>query len=210
MKRNVLEELQFLPYFTLSTLRQVAGDAKPDAINFNVKSWMKRGDLIQLKKGVYVARDFFIRNGNNPNYQELIANVLCFPSYVSSYYVLDGFSMLTEATFGLSSITQKTPKFYENPVGSFRYTNITARLFTGYMQKSSGFGIVNIATKAKALFDYLWERLGNLSPENPDMVEELRIDFEQMTNSDWKEFENYCNLANNKMRRMFVAIQKYE
>lgn len=210
MKRNVLDQLQFLPYFTLSTLRQVAPDAKPDAINFNVKVWMKRGDLIQLKKGIYVGRDFFIRNGNNPTYQELIANVLCFPSYISSYYVLDGFSMLTEATFGLSSTTRKMPRFYENPVGSFRYINITERLFTGYSQKSSGFGMINVASKAKALFDYLWERLGNLSPENPDMVEELRINWEQMKSDDWKEFEKYCEMANNKMRKMFAAIKKYE
>jgi hypothetical protein len=210
MKRSILDNFQYSPYFTLSALRQVADGTKNDAINFNVKAWMKRGDLVQLKKGVYVVRDYYIRNGNNPNYQELIANVLCYPSYVSSYYVLDGFSMLTEATLGVSSTTEKTTRFYKNPVGSFRYVNIASRLFTGYFQKSSGFGTINMATKAKALFDYLWERLGNLSPEDPNMVEELRINWEQMNAQDWVEFEKYCEMANNKMRKMFAVIKKYE
>lgn len=209
MIKNDLKTLENLPFFGISAVQMLDSKVALNGIYGNVKRWLKNEELVSLKRGLYTTRAFMLRNQASVEYGEFVANSMCQPSYVSSFYVLDGFSMLTEATRGISSATLKTPRVYQNMLGGFTYINIAPRLYTGFYQKSFAGRTIFIATRAKALFDYLWERLPNLSPENPDMVEELRINWEQMNDSDWKEFEKYCEMANNKMKRMFDSIQKY-
>lgn len=211
MTKTVLNKFTDRPYFTIFALRQ-EGEGMPlqDLYNY-ISRWVKSGELIRLKNGLFTTREFRLKTSGDFTYPELIANVLCQPSYISSFYVLNKYSMLSESPVIISSTTLKTPRIFQNEIGGYSYKNINKRLYTGFVEQYGTAGsVILIATKAKALFDYLWERLGNLAPEDPNMVEELRINWEQMEEKDWVEFKKYCFLANKKMQKMFPEISKYD
>jgi len=55
------------PAFNKRTLQRIL-DIKDEALNANVKRWLKKGELIQLKRGWYVTKDYYQLSSNKQNY----------------------------------------------------------------------------------------------------------------------------------------------
>ena len=62
MNRKNLDFLSPLDFFTKETLRQMEPDE--DALDFNIKSWIKSGKIISLKKGTYLLRERWEKQTN--------------------------------------------------------------------------------------------------------------------------------------------------
>ena len=150
-----INELKSASYFNKNTLQQVA-PISDNALYSNIKRWLKQNIIIQLKRGVYVTNDYYIRLPEKQAYLEFIANKLKSPSYLSLEYVLQKYSLLTEGVYAFTSITLKKTNTYKNKLSLFTYSNISQDLFTGYkIVNKEGFQIKE-ASKAKALFDFLF------------------------------------------------------
>jgi len=65
----------------------------------------------------------------------------------------------------LTSITLKTPRRINNDLGIFSYRKIKSSLFYGYDTIGKGDYLIQEATKAKALFDFLYfqKRVGRIN-----------------------------------------------
>ncbi len=185
-----LKQLENLSYFDTATIAQVC-ELEKNTLYKNISRWIKQGLIIPLKRGVYTTESFYSKQ-NAKSYLEFISNKLRYPSYLSLEYVLSKYQILTESVFSYTAITQKSTRSYSNNLGIFSYRNISKSLFTGYsVIKQDGFEIA-IATKPKALFDFLYLKLYRNSLITKSMIHDLRLNLDEFTKEEIKEFSDYC------------------
>lgn len=175
----------------------------------NIKYWLKNGELIALKNGVYILKDRYSEERNKDSYIEYIANQLIQPSYISAEYVLAKYQLLSEPVNAITSITAKTTREIINPIGAFRYYSMQEPLFNGYQIKSFYNSPVLEAEKSKALFDYLYIHfIKKKSVDNQD-IENLRLNWENVKRSEFIKARSYATLINKKnIEKVFKIIKK--
>ena len=202
MKTTILSSLTSFPYFTMEAIKQLLEDesAAAGTIQTALYRWMKAGQIIQLKKGVYMTRRFFELHRADANFAPMVSAILIPQSYLSMEYILQRNAILTEMTFSVSAITLKQTRVFENKLGTFTYRNIKADLYQGFTI-SDYLGIPFAqATVAKALFDYLylrpWKSKGRSTSYN--LAEELRLNLEDFTEKDQVEFVEFVEISKSK------------
>ena len=194
---NNLNKLNLASYFNKNTLQQVV-EVNDNAIYSNIKRWLKQQRIIQLKKGLYVTNNYFIKTIDKTAYREFIANKLKTPSYLSLEYVMQKYSLLTETVNSFTSVTLKKPNTYQNQLGLFTYSNIKQKLFLGYTICKRDGREIKEATKAKALFDFFYLRLQRVKSVNKEFLESFRLNLDEFSGKDVKEFMSYQKLSQNK------------
>ncbi len=204
---NKIKKLENLSYFNKDTISQYV-NVKTDSLSADINRWIKNDVLIQLKKGFYVTSNYYERLQNKTLYLEFISNKLREPSYLSLEYVLQKHSILTESVYAITPITNKNSRIYKNKLGLFIYRNIKDILFTGFnILENNGFAIKE-ATKAKALFDWLYLKLLRLKTFDLSLLESFRLNLENFKPKDFKEFELYCELAGIKKYLQLTSMIK--
>src|SRR5262245_49587671 len=146
-----LVKLSSLSYFDKETLSQII-EVSENSLYADIKRWLKRGDLVHLKKGWYVTDAYLRSLADRDAYLDFLANKLREPSYLSLEYVLQKHGLLTEAVYALTSVTLKATRTYKNEFGVYFYRNIKEELFEGFRIVNRGGFEIKEATKAKALF----------------------------------------------------------
>jgi hypothetical protein len=203
---NLLEQLKPLPYFSKSSLCQLArhlglSDASVDTY---ISRFLKRKEIFQLKRGLYITNDFLNRNRVDVSYPFFLANVLRTPSYISSWSALQFYNFTTEAVYSISSVTPKGTKSFQTKAGNFTYQSIREDLFSGFTliqanaeglatkKPNSGVFSFFIASPAKALFDLLYFRTcqfrGIRLEDVKAIIEGLRIDIDEMDENEQARF----------------------
>lgn len=180
MNELVVKSLEGLPFFTKSALLQ-AERVNDNALNQNIKRWVRRGLLMRLKNGLFVTKTFLDRSLAKTAYIELCAGRLLFPSYVSLEYVLQKNHLLTEATFSITSVTTKSGRTFINPIGTFVYHTVKQELYFGFEKNRFGKNAYYSAILVKALFDFLYLRLSQLDPRDPGTIDALRLNWDLVT-----------------------------
>ena len=202
-----LSKLNSASFFDKETLQRVI-EVEDNSLYSNIKRWLKGGELVQLKRGVYVTDVYIQSLTEKQSYTEFVANILKQPSYLSGEYMLQKYSMLTESVYTVTSVTLKKTGKYENSLGTYIYSNIKEELFTGFKITSKSGYEIKEATKAKSLFDFLYFRLWRLPQITKNYIESLRINLGEMEESDFIEFESYVKLANLKKLNNLTIILK--
>ncbi|OGC35118.1 hypothetical protein A2548_03625 [candidate division WOR-1 bacterium RIFOXYD2_FULL_41_8] len=183
-------------------------DIKPASFDQNVKNWLKAGKLIKLKRGFYVPEEYWQNCANKDEYLNYLASLLDQPSYVSKETVLARYGVLSEAVFGVASITGRATKNYSSKIANFSYAKIKRQLFCGFSRAQFEGKNYDIASKSKALFDYLYFAKRTIKHANAKTVAELRLNLEGFSSADWREFEDYLAIARSeKMRRIYQALR---
>ncbi|KKR10025.1 MAG: hypothetical protein UT39_C0024G0004 [Candidatus Woesebacteria bacterium GW2011_GWA1_39_21] len=177
--------MEQLPYFNKITLGEILGK-EGENLNYWIKKLLKNGEIIALKKGLYVSRLYLLSLAKNPDlrekYLEYLANIIRFPSYISLEYALSKFGVIPEGVYAITSITTKTGRTYKSKLGSFIYKSMRDDLFGGFSVIDFENKRIKFATKAKALFDFLYFRKrGNM--------DNLRINWDQFNENDKQEFK---------------------
>jgi len=197
-----------LPYFTLDDLSSIERNKNYLKILFSRQE--KFGKIIRLKKGVYVCERFLLAHLSRSEmdfYYEFLANILYQPSYLSLDYILYENNLLTEIPRNFTSITKNKTANFSNKFGNFFYHKIKDELFCGFEIVEKGDFTIWRASKAKALFDFLYFRKNSLI--NKKIFEELRINLENLTKSDLREIEKYVKIEGSKrMREIFNYLVK--
>ncbi|MBU4368592.1 hypothetical protein KJ575_02670 [Patescibacteria group bacterium] len=193
--------------FNKNTLRTL--EKKHGALNANIKYWLKQKKIIGLKNGVYVLTDKYRQTDDKGAYLEYIANQLVMPSYLSAEYVLSRYQILSEPVNALTSITTKTGREIINDLASFRYYSLNPRLFTGYRIKYFQGAPIFEAEKSKALFDFLYLRFLSRLPVNTEVLDALRLNWENISAADFKRAAGYLKLADSRrLTNLFELIKK--
>lgn len=196
--------MESLPYFTKQAAGLLIGKEGKN-LDFKIGLLLKKGYLISLKNGLFTTESYIRFNTNN-NYEEYLANILRNPSYLSLEYVLAKYGLIPEGVKVFSSITIKSSRSYNNSLGNFIYKNIKKELFLGYENQKSGDYTIKIATKAKALFDFLYLKR-NFNFNNKEEVKNgLRINWENFSALEMKELEKYGEISGSKKMKIILNI----
>ncbi len=121
MKNENLSSLEPLPYFTIEAVKQLLGERSATAgtVRTALYRWMKAGQVIQLKKGVYMARRFHETHRAHEDFAAMVSAILIPQSYLSLEYVLQRNAILTEMTYPVTAVTLKQTRAFENKLGDF-------------------------------------------------------------------------------------------
>lgn len=172
---------------------------KKPSLYQKISRWLKKGEIIELKKGYYVTKEYKEKNISDPNYLFYLANILRYPSYVSSTYILHKYDILTEITYPITSVTTKTTRTYVNALGNFIYYSISPKLYKGYDRQFFKTEPIYAAGLAKALFDYLYLKYAKRKIKADEIISRERLNLENFKKNDVKEFKEYCRLSNKKI-----------
>ncbi len=194
---KIMELVQELPYFSLQNLGGV--ESNKNSLRILCSRYKKIGKIVSLKKGVYVSERYILNHLSQLEmtfYHEFVANILCQPSYLSLEYVLAENNLLTEMPSNFTSMTTKTTAHFSNQFGSFFYHKIKKELFCGFTIIKKGEFTIYKATKAKALFDFLYLRKNSIASKSA--AEELRLNLDNFNTTDKKELEHYIKMTGSK------------
>lgn len=196
--------LRNLPYFNKATLGDALGKSGEN-LNYWVKKLIRQQELIPLKKGLYTTRLYLLGLEKNPvlrqAYLEYLANITRYPSYISLEYALSKYGLIPEGVFSLTSVTLKSSRIYVNSLGNFIYRNIKKDLFGGFKNEAFEEKRVKIATKAKALFDFLYLR-------KAQPLDSLRINWDVFLANDREEFAAIVKKSGSpKMERILKSLK---
>jgi len=198
--KNLIEQLKPLPYFSKKTIHQLGKQLglKNTTVDTYISRFLRRKEIIQLKKGLYVATDFFNKNRGDISYSFYLANILRTPSYVSSWTALQYYNLTTESIYTITSITPKVTRTYKTKMGTFTYQSMKKELFSDFSlakggpDSSTGKFDFFIAFPSKALFDILYFKThqfrGVQFKDIDKLIEEMRIDIEEMNKKDRAAF----------------------
>lgn len=173
-----------------------------DCVNLATKA--KRleheGEIIRLKKGLYVASPRISRMELSPF---LLANHIYGPSYVSMQTALRYYGLIPETVYSIQSMTTGVARGYENTVGIFNYIHVPARYYNiGVTMKEEAETIFMIATPEKALCD-LMVFTPNLNlrfqTSMRDYLEEdIRFDMDELFNMNLSIIEECAEVSRKK------------
>lgn len=167
-----------------------------------LESSVKEGDLIRLKRGLYVLSE---------QYEPLAAaNTIGLPSYVSFETALAYYELIPERVFPVYSVIDGRP--FEHTVASTRYIyrSQNRKLFAkGMTTIEIGGRSVLFATREKALLDTLAQRGLRTDECTPHdilrFVEvDLRIDHEDLARLSQEHLLTLCELYRNRAPTLFT------
>ncbi len=213
MNNKLLTPLNALPYFTIEAVRQLldAETLAAGSLQTALYRWMKLGEIIQIKKGVYMTRRFYELHRADADFAPAVSAILIPQSYLSLQYVLQRNAILTEVTYPITAITPKHTRVFENNLGTFTYRNIKESLYTGFtMSEYMGIPFYQ-ASLAKALFDYLYLRpwAGSGLGEHYNLAEDLRLNLDEFSEKDQFEFSEFIEISKSmKMARILDNLRK--
>lgn len=139
--------------FSTAEAHVVGFEYNPKLINLQLHQWKQNGDIIPLKRGV-----FMFAGATHDTTQ--IAKSLCDPCYFSLEYVLSMNGIMLEAVFSYTLVTTKKTNHFKTPVGNFIYHHIKKEAFTGFDSKTL------LAEREKAFVDYFYLNNSRLKGDN--------------------------------------------
>ena len=169
--------------------------------NDKISEWIKSGELIAIRRGLYITGPETDLSIPEPF---LIANHLRGPSYVTSEAALSFWGFIPERVYEISSVTLKTAKKFNTPVGRFNYQHLPSPYYS--------FGIESIqltskqtaliASREKAICDKIILTSGltlRSTRQTKDfLVEDLRMDESKLQSLDTKIIRSWLKDAPKK------------
>jgi predicted transcriptional regulator of viral defense system len=192
-KKNLLEQLKYLSYFSKYTVYQLGKQLglTESTVKTYISRFLRYKEIIQLKNGLCMTTDFFEKNKNDVSYSFYLANIIRTPSYVSSWTALQYYNLTTEAIYSVTSVTPKVTRDYQTKVGNFSYQSIKKELFSDFSLTKGKFDFF-IALPSKALFDLLYFRTNQFRSKSAKnikvLIEELRIEIDEMDKNEQEKF----------------------
>ncbi len=186
-------------------------EPRRDVLDANLKYWLKRGELIALKKGCYALQEKY-QDLKGDDFLEYVTNQLVQPSYLSLEYVMAKHQLLSEPVNALTSVTIKVTREIKNKLGVFRYYSLAPELFVGYKVRYFQGVPIFEAEKSKAVFDYLYLYFIKKAMVNEKAIKELRLNWENIKKTELKQIETFANLTaltvQGKMKKILMLIRK--
>ena len=172
--------------------------------------WLeKNGYIIRLKRGLYVV---------NPEHtgkrlsNELIANHLYAPSYVSMSTALRYYGLIPEAVYVNQSMTVKHSRSFQTPIGNYDYKCISRGAFAvGVRTEHVADYAFLIASPEKALCDLIANsskvNLRYMKDVENYLENDIRMDMEEFMKFDPRVLEEYIKVG--KKADSIATLLKY-
>lgn len=180
--------------FSKEEAQIVAFDTAPSTFKLQLHQWVRAGDLIKLKRGLYVFSDTRVDKVD-------VARRLYSPSYISLEYALSLYGLIPDVPFSVTLVTPKITRKFNTSYGQFVYRKIKKEAFFGYDPQTL------MAEKEKALVDYLYLDSGRFVAR-PDFWRELRLQNLNDVNFD-KAFHYAEKFGSRKLIYLLRGLKEY-
>jgi hypothetical protein len=191
MDKMIFDAPRYIDYVWL--MHALDDYASPRA---KVTTLLKKGDLIRIKKGLYIAGPAYRKNWS----PGLLANRIYGPSYVSYEYALSKHGFIPERVENPASATLKKNCRFTTPVGVFSYIRIPSAVYhLGVDMAQEQDDHYLIATPEKAIADTVARNndLGTIADIERYLIGSLRIDPDYL-----------LGLGRNKMKAIVLAYAR--
>jgi len=180
--------------FSKQEAQLVAFDTAPSMLKLQLHQWVKSGDLVPVKRGLYAFSDIQVDKVE-------IARALYSPCYISLEYALSTYGLIPDVPFSMTLVTPKTTRKFNTLYGQFVYRKIKKEAFFGF-----DVGTL-MANKEKALVDYLY--LNNKQfVEEIDFWRELRL--QNLEDIDFSKAIQFAKqFKSKKLLRLLGSVKKY-
>src|SRR3989338_11031226 len=131
--------------FSTAEAHVVAFSDNPKLVNLQMHQWEKSGDVIRLKRGLYMFSDTQFDSASLE-----IAKRLCEPCYFSLEYILSLDGIIPEMVFSYTFVTTKKTCRFRTDAGDFIFHKIKREAYTGFDP------VYLEAEPEKALVDYFY------------------------------------------------------
>ena len=168
--------------FTLAEAQAVAFDTKPDVLRLQLHQWVKSGELIAIKRGIYAFPEGLLDKVE-------LARVLYAPAYISLEYALNAYGLLPDVPFAVTLVTPKATRTFQTPFGLFTYQKIKRAAFFGFDPETL------MGELEKCLVDYLYLNGHKLEP-SLSFWDEMRLQHVDVV--DFKKAHTYALKFNSK------------
>jgi len=177
MKYQEFEKKIEKPFFSKEDIK--ISDFK--IYNHQFSDWTKKGYLQRLKRGFYI----FSNKKRELDPKEIAFHIYN-PSYISLESALSFYGAIPEIVYSVTCITTKANRRFNNIFGNFIYRNIRPDLFWGYNVFETKHSKYLLASREKALLDFLY-----LNKIDNDKFEELRINEDFLKSIDREKLNIY-------------------
>lgn len=183
MKVNPLVKLGIVPVQTGTIASCFENLSSPSE---KIRALEKDGQLIRLKRGLYVVSDDV---SGKPVNACLCANHIYGPSYVSQQWALRWYGLIPERVYSMTSVTTKRSRIFENSLGRFTYEQVKPEYFAVGINNIEEDGVnFLIASREKALCDMILHDsyLPSQSMKGlwQYLEEDIRFDMDELTTFD--------------------------
>ena len=151
-----------------------------------IRALEKDGQLIRLKRGLYVVSD---EVSGKPVNACLCANHIYGPSYVSLHWALRWYGLIPERVYTMTSVTTKRSRMFENSLGRFTYEQVKPEYFAIGVNSIEEDGVTfMMASREKALCDMILHDT-YLPPQSVKglwqyLEEDIRFDVDELPSFD--------------------------
>jgi hypothetical protein len=170
-----------------------------------VKRAMAKGDLIQVRRGLYCLAEKY---RGRPLNLFALAQKIYGPSYISLESALSHHGWIPEAVFSITSASAKRSREFKTPLGVFSFTRIPADPFlTAVDLHQADEGSFLMARPWRAIADYVYAYKKDWKGLHP-LVENLRVDEEHFQSVDRRELGELEEIAESfRSRRVHKFIK---
>lgn len=162
-----------------------------------IRALEKDGQLIRLKRGLYVVSD---EVSGKPVNACLCANHIYGPSYVSLHWALRWYGLIPERVHTMTSVTTKRSRMFENSLGRFTYEQVKPEYFAIGVNSIEEDGVTfMMASREKALCDMILHDT-YLPPQSVKglwqyLEEDIRLDVDELSTFDVSIIEACAKLG---------------
>lgn len=166
-----------------------------------VKRAMAKGDLIQVRRGLYCLAEKY---RGRPLNLFALAQKIYGPSYISLESALSHHGWIPEAVFSITSASAKRSREFKTPLGVFSFTRIPADPFlTAVDLHQADEGSFLMARPWRAIADYVYAYKKDWKGLHP-LVENLRVDEEHFQSIDHRELEEIAKSFRSRRVHKFI------
>lgn len=181
--------------------------------NDKISELIKEEKLISIKKGLYTV-------GPKLDLMQpdsfLIANHLRGPSYISVESALSFWGLIPERTYEISSVTIKTSKKYDTPVGRFSYKQLSLPYYAFGIQRVeiTPQQFTLMASPEKAICDKIILtakiNLRSSIQARAFLMDDMRIDEEELKRLDSEKIASWLEDApkNNSLKMLIKTLRE--
>lgn len=173
------------PYAQVPIVHQVVMEAlvEYNRPNDKVSELVRSGELISLRRGLYIPGP----DTDLPSPDAfLIGNHMRGPSYISLESAMSYWGMIPERVFEISSVTLKSTKLYDTPIGRFSYRRVASPYYSFGIQRVelAPQQMAMVASREKALCDKIVLSPGvllrSVGQTRAYLVDDLRLDLQEL------------------------------
>ena len=208
--RKKLKQLNAIPFTHKHLLSYLSVYKDP---NNKIKQLVDKGEVVRVKRGLYIVGDLYRSEGVS---QELLANLLYGPSYVSMDYALSFYGLRPERVYEVTSMPTKHVKEYETPFGRYSYIKSSKCLYPIGITtvQNSNESCFMIATKEKALCDKLLFtknlKITSLKDMREYLEDDIRLEMDVLQECDLDVIEACMNCGKkvNTLTKLHKLIEQ--